>query len=629
MLEASAGTGKTSVLVARYVNLLKAGRRPGEHPGDHLHPQGGGGDARADRCASCAAPAEQSELDRTRWLELRDRLGDIAISTIDAFCLSLLREFPLEADVDPGFDLADETEVPRLDRHVARPDAADPGRPWRASDPDVALVLAQLGISRTRDGLATLLDRRLVAWDALDRFLARGPRDLDVAADLRAPRPRALDDALADDSRRPRRVPGGRSGRASALRAVPARRSPARRVCATRRRRTIRVGARAGQRPLPDQRRQGAQGHDASTPTTQAHYPSRDAMKRHRDAVFAAAPRVEAGDVRVQPRSERRARAGRAADVRASRSTSTAGRSTSASVLDFSDVLQRALELLRQMDEFSQSRFRLESRYHHVLVDEFQDTSRAQWELVSLLVQAWGEGLGARRQPLDLHRRRSEAVDLPVPRRRGRACCSRPAEYIDGLRPDGRSRRSIARSFRAVPELLHFVNDLFTEMSQPDGAPSEFTYDERDRFPVDATVADADGPHEPVLGVAVAETPEECAAAVADEIATILDGRRPCATRPPASRAPRAGRRHRHPVPLAIEHREFERELNARGIPTLRLQRTRLLRRRRNQGCRRADSLSRRSVVVTCARRRSCARASSGCPIAALTRLAPDAGVAF
>jgi len=32
--------------------------------------------------------------------ELRDRLGEIAISTIDAFCLSLLREFPLEADLD-------------------------------------------------------------------------------------------------------------------------------------------------------------------------------------------------------------------------------------------------------------------------------------------------------------------------------------------------------------------------------------------------------------------------------------------------------------------------------------------------------------------------------------------------
>ncbi len=63
-------------------------------------------------------------------------------------------------------------------------------------------------------------------------------------------------------------------------------------------------------------------------------------------------------------------------------------------VLDFSELLVRAQQLLGNMDEFARSRYLLEARYHHVLVDEFQDTSRAQWELVSLLVRTWGEGLG-------------------------------------------------------------------------------------------------------------------------------------------------------------------------------------------------------------------------------------------
>ena len=73
------------------------------------------------------------------------------------------------------------------------------------------------------------------------------------------------------------------------------------------------------------------------------------------------------------------------------------------------------------MEEFAQSRFRLESRYHHVLVDEFQDTSRAQWDLVSLLVQSWGEGAGLAHSgavaSIHLHRRRQEAVDLRISRR--------------------------------------------------------------------------------------------------------------------------------------------------------------------------------------------------------------------
>src|SRR4029453_6773139 len=105
------------------------------------------------------------------------RLGDIAISTIDAFCLSLLREFPLEADVDPGFELADETEVPRL---VAESldQALRICRAIARDDDDVALVFAQLGERRLRSGLAALLNRRLVAPQALRRYLQSGPRDI-------------------------------------------------------------------------------------------------------------------------------------------------------------------------------------------------------------------------------------------------------------------------------------------------------------------------------------------------------------------------------------------------------------------------------------------------------------------
>ena len=141
VLEASAGTGKTRVLVDRYINLLQARRRSGQHPRDHLHAQGRRRDARAHPARRSQRRGERARSTPARWRELRDRLGDIAISTIDAFCLSLLREFPLEADLDPGFAMADETEVPRLiDEALDR--ALRICRGLAASDEDVALVFA-------------------------------------------------------------------------------------------------------------------------------------------------------------------------------------------------------------------------------------------------------------------------------------------------------------------------------------------------------------------------------------------------------------------------------------------------------------------------------------------------------
>ena len=151
VLEASAGTGKTSVLVARYVNLLKRGVDPANILAITFTRKAAA-EMRERIVRELGESAARSEFDRSRWIELRDRLGEIAISTIDAFCLSLLREFPLEADLDPGFDLADETEVPRLIE-----DALDQTlrilTGQARTDPDIALVFAQLGIARTREGL--------------------------------------------------------------------------------------------------------------------------------------------------------------------------------------------------------------------------------------------------------------------------------------------------------------------------------------------------------------------------------------------------------------------------------------------------------------------------------------------
>ena len=240
-------------------------------------------------------------------------------------------------------------------------------------------------------------------------------------------------------------------------------------------------------------------------------------------------------------------------------------------VLDFSDLLLRALGLLRKMEEFSQSRYRLESRYHHVLVDEFQDTSRAQWELVSLLITSWGEGMGlpyaGPLQPSvfivgDPKQSIYGFRDADV------SVLREAAQHLDALRTEGPIRRSISRSFRSVPSLLAFVNDVCHDIGKTPQRRDAFRFQEEDRFPLALPGSVAPRDSSAALGLVLGESPEACAEIAAAEIARLLSAG--TTVRDRDTGVPRPVR----PADIAIlfrtreSHREFEAALAGRGVRT-------------------------------------------------------------
>ena len=558
-LEASAGTGKTRVLVDRYVNLLRADVDPGNILAITFTRKAAA-EMRERILSSLRAAAERGDIPAVRWRELRDRTGDINISTIDAFCLSLLREFPLEADLDPGFSLADDMEVPRLiEESLDR--ALRTCRSVARDDETVALVFAQLGERRARTGLAALLNRRLVATAVLDRFLGRAPSGLTVAS--AAARGGAGLWAMF------RRMPGGFDRFFDTGPPEPAFVLLARQIQA--------LGQHVDAGSTPDPAAVAAtfaaareyfltqDGKPRSRLTLpKARFASNALWEAHRDLVVRHAG--ELLRIWLDYRRDLNVLVSRGVRRMFAIAESEYRRTLDAhAVLDFHDVLSKALALLRQMEEFAQSRYRLEGRYHHVLVDEFQDTSRAQWELVELLVASWGEGAGiAHTGPLQpsvfIVGDRKQSIygfrdaDVSVLREAVR--------HLELLRPDGDVRRSISRSFRSVPALLSFVNDVSQAMNTASARSDAFVYEEADRFPL-GEEANADEP----LGLVTADTPEACAELVADEIGRLLQTDAIVRDRETGIR------RAATPGDIAIlfrtreSHREFEQALERRGIP--------------------------------------------------------------
>ena len=123
-------------------------------------------------------------------------------------------------------------------------------------------------------------------------------------------------------------------------------------------------------------------------------------------------------------------------------------------VIDFQGLAMAALDSLGTEENPTDLMLYLDHRIRHILVDEYQDTSRNQLELIKALTRGWEEGdgrtifvVGDPMQSIYLFRKAEVGLFIET-RRRG----------VGQIRPEGVVLRS---NFRSLPAVVEWVNETF------------------------------------------------------------------------------------------------------------------------------------------------------------------------
>jgi ATP-dependent helicase/nuclease subunit A len=396
-LSANAGSGKTRVLTDRVARLLLDGVDPqnilcltytkaaaAEMQNRLLGRLGAWAmldDASLTRALAEIGDTTGRDLGRARTLFARalETPGGLRIQTIHAFCASILRRFPLEAGVPPQFAEIDEIQSKALlaevlDRLAEGPaqGALDAVARYFSGDGLDALAAEVLA---GQEGFATPLSRDdvLALFDLPTGFAAS---DLERAAfdGGEAALMSALLPALA--------AGGANDGKAAAKLGPLERRAPA-----------------AADLPLLEEVLLFGEGAKAGPFTSKAGaFPTkaaRAALGPWTDALDDLMDRIAATrELRLALAAAERTAAlhAFAAVVLPAYAAAKAARGW----LDFDDLIRRTRALLSDAPAAAWVLYKLDGGIDHILVDEAQDTSPAQWEVIAALADEIAAGAGAR-----------------------------------------------------------------------------------------------------------------------------------------------------------------------------------------------------------------------------------------
>ncbi|HEY8548777.1 MAG TPA: UvrD-helicase domain-containing protein [Vicinamibacterales bacterium] len=362
-VEAAAGTGKTTVLVDRIVNILASGRTTVERLVAVTFTEKAAGElklrlrTKLEERRAAADAASREHLDRALA-----SLEQAHVSTIHTFCADLLRERPVEGGVDPQFVMLTEPQARRLFSEVfhdwLQRQLEDPPEGIRR-----ALRRTAFDEEDGPTGRLELAAYTLVEWrDFPGRWRREGfdqrgrvdalVRELEAFHDLTASSADPKD-PFFESTAQARRVYAELT-LAERVRPRDYDRLEARLVdLCNYRFRNIRTGRKTAPYRKGVPREQVIQAHARLVALLEA-------FKRDADADLAALLRDELAGA-IDAYREAKARLG---------------------ALDFLDLLVRARDLVRDHDDV---RAAFQQRFTHLFVDEFQDTDPLQAEILLLL----------------------------------------------------------------------------------------------------------------------------------------------------------------------------------------------------------------------------------------------------
>lgn len=469
---AGPGAGKTTVLVERYLHILRTcdvtvdqlvaitfTNRAANEMRERLRRE-------LDKLLGAAgeAAALSPSIERAKWMRHKRTLDGAIITTIHGFCARLLREFPVEAGLDPQFALLDAQRSAMLEEAVAEESLTE----FISAGPRDAITELAAGVGRARlarglfgiyrsmrnqglsiEELAAEIETSHKTIEDYGReveLMAAKMREFIQARDLS----RSAEEKRAEAERRWPRFLEFLEG-APESKSVPE-------FCGTVEefRRLARPGAQGKIGEMVKELDKLIWDNNLRGSVARAFFDLR--AKRYARELIKV---VASAEQRLDEEKRRM------------------------SVLDFDDLQIRALRLLEEHPEILR---RTSDRYRFFLIDEFQDTNGLQGALTATLALG-GVHFGPRER---LHESPAEAGERPV-ENQGLKSASRANLFIVGDRKqsiygfrgadvdvfremtarieahDGLPVK-LNRNFRSQPPLIRFFNFLFERVFEPDPA---------------------------------------------------------------------------------------------------------------------------------------------------------------